>query len=866
MADDNPAPTSFVVPPAPAGLLALIRKARFRLRFQAALEGATTATILAAATALFAIFAMRIELISGTVGLWMMVVAGLMIVTGAVIGAMTRIDDEAIARRIDRASNLSDRLSTAIAFRRELLAAHSPGRRELLAAHSPGRRELATQPQSNLDTETAELMVAAIKDGARVVPRANLTAATPFRLPKDLKAAFGFLALSALVAGLAVPSVDRTPRLFGADPDVGRAGTEVLLRGENLMTGLAQPVAAAEHAANVVGAPGAKGQADKGYIPKDAHVYLGPADKGRPIEVLDWRHDGIRVRIPDDAQSGITSLTAYIGQQVLGPVQFEVLSKDDIRNFKEDSVLLDADERAYVESILSQLRDLAKKEKIEDLEKFIAKIEKLLKDAEEGKISKEQLLAELAKAEELLSKGMEPDQKDIAKKLGEMGKELQKSELTKDLGKALEKNELEKAKEEMEELARKLEKSAMEKEKEMLEKALKDPKLTEQEKKDLEKKLEQTKKDMEKDQKDLEKKLEDKDNKLTEQEKKDLQKKLEEMKKEKPLTEKQKEELQKQLENVAKQMQKQNDKDKQQAEQQKQKLQEEVRRLEKQKQEAKTDQEKLSAERELQKKKDELQKLDKDQDQKNQSAQREALKRLQRDMEKAAEQLQKPEKQENDQEKAEREKQASQKIKDAARETGKVDQDQRKQAQQKKMSSQMDDLREAMRRAKQKGNKGPNDPFGKQAKNKDFGQRARGGKGNNGAWKPGQGQPGGQQPGGQGNQPGGQKPGVGHDPNLEADATNKTGDTKDQDLTGQTGSKGSSRRETILAAAQKGFASKGYQKVYQDYQKIVEEVMRNEKLPSSYRHYVKQYFSKIRPTGDGAGTGGSVPTQGQPGK
>ena len=47
----------------------------------------------------------------------------------------------------------------------------------------------------------------------------------------------------------------------------------------------------------------------------------------------------------------------------------------------------------------------------------------------------------------------------------------------------------------------------------------------------------------------------------------------------------------------------------------------------------------------------------------------------------------------------ERQQQASQKLKDAARETGRVDKDQRKQATQKKMSSQMDDLREAMRRA-----------------------------------------------------------------------------------------------------------------------------------------------------------------------
>ena len=122
----------------------------------------------------------------------------------------------------------------------------------------------------------------------------------------------------------------------------------------------------------------------------------------------------------------------------------------------------------------------------------------------------------------------------------------------------------------------------------------------------------------------------------------------------------------------------------------------------------------------------------------------------------------------------------------------------------------------------------------------------------------------GNQPGGQGKQPGGKEWGTGHDDNLEGDSTDKGGHTKDEDLAAKnTSNNGGSRRETILAAAQKGFASKGYQKVYQDYQKIVEEVMRNEKLPSSYRHYVKQYFSKIRPTGDGTGTGGSIPTQGK---
>ena len=44
----------------------LIGRARFRIRMQGALEGATTATILAAAVALVSVFAMRMEFVSGT--------------------------------------------------------------------------------------------------------------------------------------------------------------------------------------------------------------------------------------------------------------------------------------------------------------------------------------------------------------------------------------------------------------------------------------------------------------------------------------------------------------------------------------------------------------------------------------------------------------------------------------------------------------------------------------------------------------------------------------------------------------------------------------------------------------------------------
>ncbi len=834
MPDHTPQPSS--IPPEPTAIVTLVARARARIRIQNALERATTATILAAATALFAIFAMRIELISGGAGLALLAVAGGLIVAGAVIGAMVRLDDEVIARRIDRASNLSDRLSTAIAF----------------------RRTFVTAPESIADPETHDLMVAAIRDGVRAAPRANLIAATPFRWPKDLKAAFAFLAVSALIAGLAIPTPDRTPHVYRVEPPYGRPGVEITIHGLNLRTGLAPPVAAENTAAATMGAPGAAvGDADgtmeatPPFIPHDGSVYLGPLGQGRPIQILDWKSDTIRARIPADAPVGVTQLTVYIGKQMFGPLEFEVLAADDIRNFSEDAVLLDPAERAYVERILAELKDLAKREHIEDLDKFIAKIEKLLKDAQEGKITKEKLLAEFAKAEELLNQGNEPDPKEIAKKLGELGKELQKSDVTKNLGKALEKNDLDKAKKELEDLARKLEKSAIEKQIEDLEKKLKDPKLSEAEKKQIQKKIDQLKKERNQELEELKKQLEqdNKDHKLSEQERKDLEKKLQQLKNEKPLTEKQKQELQKQLEKVSQQMQKQSENEQKKMEQQRQQLQKQIRELQKKQQQAKTEKERLSAERQLNKKKDELQKLDKNQQQKNQSAQRQALKRLQRDMQKAAEQLQRPNQQQQDPDQAERERQAARRLKQAARETGRVSQDRRKRSQQRKMASQMEDLREAMQRAKRRGKKGPGDPFNKQAKNRDFGKRARGGQGNPGAWKPGQGQKNGQQAGNQGNQPGGKRWGTGHDDNLTGDPTGKTGNETDADLTGKTGRNGGSRRETILAAAQKGFAATSYKKVYQDYQKIVEEVMRNEKLPSSYRHYVKRYFSNIHPTG-----------------
>ena len=741
----------------------LIAKAKRRIRWQWAMEGATTASILASAAALWVIFLIRVEVLSTATGAGLLLGTLGIIAAGALIKASRRIQDERVARRIDRASNLSDRLSTAIAF-----------------SHSA----------ADESDETHDLMLAAIRDGVRAVPRADVAKATPFSAPPDLRPALGFLAISALAAGLAIPTVDRAPHLYRVEPDHAAGGDEVVLQGKNLMTGVAQPIAALP-ARNALGVPNAPAGVTApsatplsrlhGFVPLNARVTIGDGKRTPPV-VLDWSADQILIQIPLDAPLGATTLTAWIGEDPIGPIAFTVVDRKDPAYHKDGSVTLDPDDRAYLDALLAELKAVAKRDRVPELEDFAKQVEQLLKDAELGKISKEQLLDTFATAQDKLSKHGEPDPADINKQLAEMGKELAKDQVTKELGNALQKNDLDKAQQELEKLAEKL------------------------------------------------------DNKQ--------------------LSDKDKDQLAKQLEKVAKQMdQKEQQQDKKQQDQQ-QKLEEEVRRLEKKKDQAKTEQDKLEAERQLNKKKDELKKLDKDSEDKQQSAQRQALKRLSKDMSKAAENLQKPQKSDDQkQDQEQRDQQASQKLKEAARETGKVDQDQRKQATQKKMSSQMDDLREAMRRAKQKGNKSGQDPFGKQGKNQDFAQRARGQKGQGQAWKPGQGQPGqgqgkqqgqGQGSGGQGSN--GKEWGTGHDDNLVGDPTQKSGNTKDDSLQGAQGTSGGGTRETILSAAQKGFASQRYKDVYGKYHQIVEEVMRNEKLPSSYKYYVKRYFAKIHPS------------------
>lgn len=155
----------------------VVARTRRRLRLQAALEGATTAGILAVAVALVALWFWRMAMLTSAQAL--LVVGGAVVLVAAValVLALRRHPDAAVATRLDRASGLADRLGTALDFE--------------------GR--IAAEPHPDIQA----LMGAAIDDALRNVPRANVRAAAPFRTPRDLGALSAFVVVAAAISGLA---------------------------------------------------------------------------------------------------------------------------------------------------------------------------------------------------------------------------------------------------------------------------------------------------------------------------------------------------------------------------------------------------------------------------------------------------------------------------------------------------------------------------------------------------------------------------------------------------------------------------------------------------------------------------------------
>ncbi len=89
--------------------------------------------------------------------------------------------------------------------------------------------------------------------------------------------------------------------------------------------------------------------------------------------------------------------------------------------------------------------------------------------------------------------------------------------------------------------------------------------------------------------------------------------------------------------------------------------------------------------------------------------------------------------------------------------------------------------------------------------------------------------------------------GVGHDPTTLADPTSLGGARQATRVDGEQAGRGPTRSEVILGAAERGFASHDYQRVFVDYESHAEEVLEQDQIPGGYRFYVRRYFQLIRP-------------------
>src|SRR5262245_53089210 len=280
---------------------ALVGRARSRLRLQAALEGATTASILAIAAALAVVYGLRAGALTSTTATGLLVACAAIVLAGAAVGASRRVDDERVARRIDRANDLADRLSTAVAFDRALATGN-----------------LAGLVDGSDSEETHALMEAAIRDAVRAAPRADVAIAAPYAVPRDARAAAVFAVVAALAAGLGFPTPNRTPAIYGAFPNWGRPLAHVVIKGEHLRETATRPVehamidrrtglAVAAAGANLLTAAKAPAGAHDGMV-----VTLGRAEGSVPVKILDWQSDAISIEIPANAAPGDTELSVWI--------------------------------------------------------------------------------------------------------------------------------------------------------------------------------------------------------------------------------------------------------------------------------------------------------------------------------------------------------------------------------------------------------------------------------------------------------------------------------------------------------------------------------------------------------------------------
>jgi len=140
------------------------------------------------------------------------------------------------------------------------------------------------------------------------------------------------------------------------------------------------------------------------------------------------------------------------------PAALSVLpARDDQALLEPPTVELEEEDLAYSRDLVDELRRTAEETGDPELKKFVDNVDELLDKAEKGEISKEELLEKLAKNEQNYFEGMDADLEESVSDLKNTGKVLKQEPLTRELGKALEKGDLEGAQQEFDKLAQKLE-------------------------------------------------------------------------------------------------------------------------------------------------------------------------------------------------------------------------------------------------------------------------------------------------------------------------------------------------------------------------------------------------------------------------
>jgi hypothetical protein len=420
------------------------------------------------------------------------------------------------------------------------------------------------------------------------------------------------------------------------------------------------------------------------------------------------------------------------------------------------------------------------------------KLQRLLDDLEDGKLTHKEAFEKLAELEQLLGKSPEGDFEPLLKELRALGQALAKEKPTEELGKALKEDELALAKEELERIAQKL----------------KDEKLSPKEREELARALDKSKVDA---------------SKQEEQERRERQK-LEEqqrrLEKERPKSAN-KEELKRRLEQKRRELEK--------LTRQQQRNQERRRQLEKLSRDMRNASQQARAGQQQQAAKSAQQAAQQmgrfaDEQRRGQSAQRMAgqLSELKGTLQRAGK---------------------AGDGKDGKDGKGKDGQKGLAGKDGKGKDGQKGKMADFYQRAK--GAPKPGDLIvPEQGGDLTMEQPGAGREGQQPGEKPAQGPPG-EGPDSPKGQPG---DGIGdsHDPNMLGDKTRLRARHKNVLVPGKEGA-GPTRAETILSASDRGFSSKAYRRVYRDYTSVSEEAMNREKVPLGFKSYVKRYFRLIMP-------------------